>query len=185
MEAAEPRRLPDHVAIHRLQQILARRIGRQIQLGIQSIELEHVVMDRPRTGARPEIGAWPSTPGRNARAVPRAIRQIAGPESFRQSLGRSRNIERRPMKSVDCGFHRRILDIVKDHRIGLATFRRGGWIRAQAPVKLERGRLVLAASGIFHGHLSTVGPRRRRYRKHQARRRRTAFPRSSRRRLRR
>src|ERR1700689_3103485 len=98
MEAAEPRRLADDVAIHRLQQILARRGGRQIQLRVQSIELEQVVMDRPRTGARPEIGSWISAAGRNARTVPRPIGQIASPESFRQALGRSRDVERGPME---------------------------------------------------------------------------------------
>src|SRR5580658_10541918 len=75
MEAAEIRRLADNVAIHRLQQILARCGGRQIQLRIQSVELEHVVMDRPRSRARPEIGSGISAAGRNARTVPRSVGQ--------------------------------------------------------------------------------------------------------------
>ena len=42
MEAAEPRRFANDVAIHRFQQILASRIGREIELRIQSVELEYI-----------------------------------------------------------------------------------------------------------------------------------------------
>ncbi len=56
MEAAKPRRFADDVAVHGLQQIFASRIGREIQLRIQGVELEYVVMDRFGPSARPEVG---------------------------------------------------------------------------------------------------------------------------------
>jgi len=95
-------------------------------------------MDRPRTSARPEIGAWISAAGSNPRTVSRSIGEIASRKSLGQALGRSRDVERGPMQRVDGGFHGGILDVVKDHRVGLQTFGRCGWIWTQAPMELER-----------------------------------------------
>src|SRR6202162_6405559 len=86
VEAAKPRRLANDMAVHRLQQILARRVGRQIQLCVESIKLEHVVMYRPRASARPEIRRRIPTTGRNARTVPRSVGQIARPQSLRRDV---------------------------------------------------------------------------------------------------
>jgi len=47
MEAADPRRLANDVAVHRLQQVLSRRVRWKVQLRIQRIELEHVVVQGP------------------------------------------------------------------------------------------------------------------------------------------
>ena len=98
MKAAEPRRFAYDVAVHCLQQILASRIGREIQLRVQGVELEYVVMDRPGPSARPEVGRRIPATGRNAGTISRAIGQIGRPQSFRQACGRSRDVERRPVE---------------------------------------------------------------------------------------
>ena len=71
------------MAFHRLQQIVARRVRRQVQLRIERIELEDVVMKRSRTGARTKIGPRP-----NPRTVARAIRQITRCDTLGQALRR-------------------------------------------------------------------------------------------------
>src|SRR5271170_7941378 len=81
MEAANIRRLANDVAVHRLHQILTSGGGRQIQLRVQGIELEHVVMEWSRTCARPEKHSI--CPASDARAVHRSIRQSPCAESFR------------------------------------------------------------------------------------------------------
>ena len=87
VEAPGVRRFADHVAFHRLQQIVARRIGRQIQFRVQCIELEHVVMEGPRAGARSEVGARVPAASRDARTVAGPIRQVAWPQTLRQPFG--------------------------------------------------------------------------------------------------
>src|SRR6185437_10154549 len=77
MEAAEPCRLAYDVAIHRLQQLFACCISRQIQLRVQGVELEDIVMDRTRPGARAEIDRRLPIARGNTRTVPRTVWQVS------------------------------------------------------------------------------------------------------------
>ena len=170
MEAAKPRRFAYDVAVHCLEQIFAGGIGREIQFGIQSVELEYVVMDRPGAGARPKVGRrFPAT-DRNAGTVSRAIRQIALTQSLGQACSRSRDIERRPVEGVGRSLVRGILNIVKNHGVGLETIGRGARICAYIPVELEGRRLVLACAGsVFQRNFRAVRKCGCGYRKHAAR----------------
>src|SRR5215213_9971617 len=71
VESTDIRGLADHVAFHRLQQLVSRRRRRQIQFGIERVELEDVVMKWSRTGTRAEIGPRIATTGVDARSVAR------------------------------------------------------------------------------------------------------------------
>src|SRR5579872_4425748 len=101
-------------------------------------------MERSGAGARSEIRPWISIPIRDSRTVAGPVGQIARAQTLRQAFGRARYIERAPVESVGRGFVRGILDIVKDHGIGLQVVRRGGGSGAQAPMELERRRFVVA-----------------------------------------
>src|SRR5262245_42772442 len=86
--------LADNVAFHCGHQLIARRRAGQIQLGVQSVELKHIVMERTNARARTEVRAHRTTT--DARTNAGTIRQIAGRQTLRQSLCRSRNIEHAP-----------------------------------------------------------------------------------------
>jgi hypothetical protein len=65
--------LADGMPFHRLQKILARRVRREIQLRVESVELKHVAMKRARTGARSEItGRAVGAAARDTGAISRA-----------------------------------------------------------------------------------------------------------------
>ena len=78
MEAADESGLTDDVAFHCVQNLGARRRCGQIQLGVERIELKHIVMKRPGTGARPEI----SSPADIRGGLLCAIRQISHRKAF-------------------------------------------------------------------------------------------------------
>ena len=92
-----PRRLfADYVAIHRLQQLVARGVGGKVQLRVQSIELEHVVMQRSGAGARPEI-AWMPATCRESGTISSSVGEIVSSQCFGQALRGPRDIECGPM----------------------------------------------------------------------------------------
>ncbi len=78
MKKPEPCGLADDMTVHRLEQIFARGVRRQIQFCVERIEFEHIVMKR--TGTRPgaEICGRLTHARRNARTVACSVRQIAG-----------------------------------------------------------------------------------------------------------
>ena len=125
-------------------------------------------MDRTGPGTGPEVGRRFPLTGRNAGTVSRTVRQIARRQPFRQACGRSRDIERRPMERIGSRFVRGILNIVKNHGVGLEILGSATRICAQVPVELERRRLVVAAGGVFRGNLPAVGPCGGCYPKHPA-----------------
>src|SRR5215475_12675996 len=112
MEAADESGLADDVAFHCVQNLGARRRGGQIQLGVERIELKHIVMKRPRTGARPEI----SSPADIRGGLLCAIRQISHRKAFLQSCGGARNIPDHPMQRIRLASSRRILNVMHDQR---------------------------------------------------------------------
>jgi hypothetical protein len=77
MEAAEPRRFADDMAVHRFEQVFARRSGRKVQLGVERIEFEDVMVDRPRASAWTKLSRRLSVAQSDAWAVSCSVRQIA------------------------------------------------------------------------------------------------------------
>ena len=106
-------RLADDVPFHRLHQLVASRRGRKIELGVERVELPNVVVKRTGAGTGAEVGRITGA-GIDAGAVARAVRQVAGAESFGQPLGRPRNVERGPVERVGRASIGRVFDVVKD-----------------------------------------------------------------------
>jgi hypothetical protein len=143
MEAAKPGCFTNDVTVHRLQQILARGVGGEIQLGVERIEFENVMMDRAWAGSRSKVGGS-SAPRRDARTVASSVWKIARSQAFGQALCGTGYIESRPVERVGAGFVGGVFHVVKDHGIGLQAVRRWDRIRAQIPVKFI-GRAWLVA----------------------------------------
>ena len=146
------------MAFHRFHQLIARRIGRQIQLRVQRIELEHIVMEWPGARARSEVRAWVAAARRDAGTVARSVGQIARSQTLRQALRRTGNVERRPVERVGRALVRGVLDVVEDHRVGLQAFGRRAGTVPETPVELEGRGPVLSAEGVLHGHFPAVRP---------------------------
>ena len=119
MEAADVRRFTDNVPFHRRHELVARWRWscRQIQLGVQGVELKHVVMERANAGTGSEVGAHRAAT--NARTCPCAVSQVSAHHSFRQTLCGSGNIEHAPVKRVGCSAGRRIFDVMENNSEGL------------------------------------------------------------------
>jgi hypothetical protein len=139
MEPTEPRCFANHMAVHCLQQVLTRGIGGEIELAVQRIELEYVVMKWTLTGSGAKVGRRIAAHCIDTRAIPRTVGKIACPKSLRQALGRAGNVEQRPVKCVGCRFVRGVLDVVKNHGVGLQALGSGAGICTQVPVELKCG----------------------------------------------
>src|SRR5262249_34515659 len=128
---------------------------------IQRVKLEYVVMKRTHARARPEIARISATRA-DARTITRAIREIACAEPLRKALCGPGDVECCPVKRIGPGAIGGILDVVEDHGICVESFGSVGGIAGKGPVEFERGRFVVAATRMFHGNLSTIGPSVRR-----------------------
>src|SRR5579872_1363028 len=146
------------MAFHRLRQLVARGVRREIQLLVQSVELKHVMMERTRTSARTEVGGC-SPAGGDTRAVARAIRQVTGSQSFRQTLGGSGDVERGPVERVRWTFGGRIFNVVKNDSVALQSFGSRAGVATCCPIEGEFGRLVLSVERILKGHFTAIGKR--------------------------
>jgi hypothetical protein len=85
-------------AVHGLHQILASGGGRQVELRIQGVELEHIMMERTGGRARSEIYSWRPAASSDAWAVASPIGWVARGEAFRQTLGGSGDVEGGPCR---------------------------------------------------------------------------------------
>src|SRR5512135_1880026 len=103
VETADIGSLADYVAFHALHDFIARGVRRQIELGVERVELPHIMMERTGARARAEV-ARSAAAGTDAGAVARAVRKIARAHAFGQTLRGTRDVKRSPVQSVRRAF---------------------------------------------------------------------------------
>src|SRR5689334_21685410 len=88
------------MTVHGFEQLFTRRRGRQVEPGIQSVELEYVVMKRPGSRRGTEIGGWLAAARSQPRTIARPVGQVPRSQALGQPLRGSGNIKERPVQRV-------------------------------------------------------------------------------------
>ncbi len=129
-----------------------------VQLGVQSVELEHVVVERARTCAGSEVCAL-----RAASVMPGPFvvpsGKYARAQTFRQTLRRARDVERRPVQRIDR--HPSRVEFSMSWKITAYVCSSAGAVVSLVPRfqwNSNVGRLVLAAARVLHRNFAAIRP---------------------------
>jgi hypothetical protein len=124
---------PEHVAAHRLHEVLAGRAGREAQRRVERVELEHVAVRRAGRRARPAPAELPE--------VVLPLRGSVGAQPRRDSGGQGRRLSG---NVVDHPVHP-----VAARRVGIVHDERERPRPGRGVGPLELGRAVLSVAGVI------------------------------------